>query len=251
MRQRSALLRTVAVAALAFVVGGASAPHPDGVQARKTEMLNPVVRVETADGLGSGTVIHSGKDGVFILTNHHVMPKPEVADRSVKVSFWLYVDRAGPALPVSEAVEIVADDADKDLTLLRVTDPEWRTRYVAAALPADDHIEPTEPVFVVGAGLGHRVYATEGLVSLPFSGRYGDKGPLQEMLSAPTIFGNSGGAAFVVRDGHYVLAGVPEAIENAPGKIVPTPMAHMAFAITMDEVRGFLARNGRAGLIEG
>ena len=57
----------------------------DEIALRKTELLSPVVEVSTATGTGSGTVIHSGDDGVYVLTNHHVLPATDATDRSVKI----------------------------------------------------------------------------------------------------------------------------------------------------------------------
>ena len=152
-------------------------------------------------------------------------------------------------MPLSQEVEIVADDEAKDLALLRVVDPEWRSRFVARVMSPSDRLEPTEDVVVVGAGLGRRVFATAGLVSLTWVKPDRTDGPTTALISAPVIFGNSGGAAFVRRRDHYVLAGVPEAIESVPRSFGPLPLPHMAVAITMETVRDFLARNGRAAML--
>ena len=211
-------------------------PAHDEIWQRKQEMLDVVVKVDVADGSGSGTVIHSGEDGVFILTNHHVLPDKGIPDQNITVLSWVYPDANSPAMPLSQEAVVVADDEKADLALLKVKDPEWRTHYVAAVLGTKDHIQPTEPVYAVGSALGERTFVTEGMISLTYS-KVEEGGPNLVMISAPIIWGNSGGAAFVKRNGHYVFIGVPERGHVAKGLFV----AHMGYAIAMSSIREFLA----------
>lgn len=90
------LLPTLALCALA----GPVAAEPEDAAVK-------VIRTGARDGVGSGTVIHTGKNGSFVLTNWHVAP-----DGTSKFT----VQSGGQEYP---AHWVAADDRT-DLALLRV-----------------------------------------------------------------------------------------------------------------------------------
>jgi S1-C subfamily serine protease len=239
---------TVAACVAVLGVSAYAAFGPkDDITLRKFDMLNPSFRIDAPPARGSGTVVHSGPDGTFILTNHHVLAPAEqkmaeagqVGPLDVVVRNWLFIKGRRNALPLIATATLVADDATHDLALIRIDDPEFSAEP-ARFIGPDDQVDMTESVYAAGGGLGNRPFITEGLASLETVGDGEGGAEMHTMISAPIIGGNSGGGAYVRRGGHYVLFGVPEAIETTQGGGVP----HMGIVIQMSTVRSFLAKAG-------
>ena len=217
---------------------------------RELEMLNPTVLVDLPGSTGSGTVVHSGEGGTLILTNHHVVGEAlatVAGTQPIKVKFWI-VDEAGNTVSAeTQAAEIVAASKAKDLALLRLKQQSFRARAVALMAPPDAHLLAGEDVYLAGAGLGHRVFLTHGLLGVVEDEAYERPALLS---SAPMVPGNSGGSLWHQReDGHFEMIGVPQAIDALP---IPSPFARplaervptMGYAIPMRVVRLFLDQNG-------
>jgi S1-C subfamily serine protease len=217
---------------------------------RQQEMLNPTVMVILEHQMGSGTVLHSADDGTFVLTNYHVIDEPLDAShpsRQIAVIFWLMGPQGDTIYRSRQDADIVACDKQRDLALLQIRDKSFRTPSVAAVAPMDVKLLAGEDVYVAGAGMGHRVFLTQGLLSV-VDDQISDNPAL--LTSSPVVHGNSGGSLWHQRDdGHYEMIGVPEAIAaeliDSPFKEpiragVPT----MSFAIPLNTVRSFLAAGG-------
>lgn len=175
---------------------------------------------------GSGTVIgdihhHVGnKDGVFhsvILTNEHV----------VKGASKVYVHWKGRKIEG----RVIAIDAELDLALVQVSVRLPKVEMLTGP------IWDGENTWVVGYPFGLSASITHGFIS--------PKAPKQELRqeSASIWFGNSGGGVFVLRDGHYVLAGVTDAIYVKPmmGGILFANT--VGFFVPIESVKKFLANN--------
>jgi serine protease Do len=107
-------MRMLAAIALCSLAGPALAEPEDAAV--------KVVRTGLRDGVGSGTVIHTGKRGSFVLTNWHVAPNGAS-------KFTVY--SGGQAYPA----QWVAADDRTDLALLRV-DARLAAVELADELPA-------------------------------------------------------------------------------------------------------------------
>jgi S1-C subfamily serine protease len=91
-------------------------------------------------------------------------------------------------------------------------------------------------VWAIGAGLGQPPFATSGEVAHQ---RAVIQGYPYLLTTAPIIWGNSGGALFVVHDGSHVLVGVPSRVTA----VFRNPVTHMAWSIPVVTVREFLREN--------
>jgi S1-C subfamily serine protease len=217
---------------------------------REREMLNPTVLVDLPHSTGSGTVLSSGEAGTFILTNAHVVEEALAASAGghpIKVKFWI-VDVAGNTVFTgTKPAEIAAASKPQDLALLRLEDRAFRARAVAVMAAPDTHLLAGEDVYLAGAGLGHRVFLTHGLLGVVEDEAY-ERPAL--MSSAPMVPGNSGGSLWHRReDGHFEMIGVPEAIAALPiaspfAKPLAERVPTMGYSIPMRTVRLFLDQNG-------
>jgi len=212
--------------------------------------LYPCVRVRTERAGGSGQVIHSSeKNGTFILTCEHVVSdaiqvKEEwssVLQKNVKrdvlsevyVDFfkYSYQDRAIGSEEIR--AEIVAYDKNEDIALLRLLDPTPR-KYVAKVAPNDYEILYFDEVITVGAAMGHPPIATKGNIC-SFNDLIDNR---DYMLStAPSIFGNSGGATFTTKD--WRLVGMPARITVAISGFTANPITHMGYIIPYWRINKF------------
>jgi len=216
--------------------------------------LYPVVRVLGEQTIGSGTILYSkpgkteGEVETYTLTNHHVIAsllayKKEwdaVLQRDVKkeikaagkVEEFRY--RPGKTIVVGESgvqSDVVAYDAQQDLALLKLRDIK-QYDYIAEMWPRKELMDMLMELYCVGCGLGQRPLMTHGFLS----GMGIEIDNYEYMLSsAPSIFGNSGGALFEVDSLKFV--GVPSRISVSG---YSTPITHMGFFIPISRVYNFL-----------
>jgi len=181
---------------------------------------------KSGGSFGSGTIIgdihyHLGnKDGVFqsgILTNEHV----------IKGASKVYVHWKGKKIEG----RVIAVDAELDLALVQV--PVRLPKVELLAGPIWDG----ENTWVVGYPFGLSASITHGFIS--------PKAPKEGLRqeSASIWFGNSGGGAFVLRDGRYVLAGVTDAIYVKPMMGGLLFANTVGFFVPIESVYTFLAKN--------
>ena len=244
---------------MCFAINQEALAAPEELVQKHQEMLYPVVVVQAASGMGSGTVIFSaeidGEWGTYVLTNHHVVnsaikvkkewdPKSQKEEKReqrlpVKVLWFDYNDYSREIGTRGQTADIVAYDATFDLALLRIRDTERGVDYAAYLMPEDASLYLFETSWAVGAGLGKPPFPTEGAVS-NLDQRI--SGQLYILSSAPIIFGNSGGALFhwSGEREHYEFIGVPTRVSVAGYSSVVT---HMAWAIPLSTVREFLRDN--------
>jgi S1-C subfamily serine protease len=200
---------------------------------QRHEMIElPCVRIRTPKAGGSGTALYSRVNGdggysTYVLTNHHVVENCISIDKEwstlrkteVKIDKFEMVDahffeykwdsRAIGGTNVQS--DIVAYDKNEDLALLKL-----RSGRPAAAVAKlyprgeEDWLRVGMPVVTVGAGLGAPPVQTFG-----FLAQFGQEIDRREywLNTAPSIFGNSGGAMF---------------------------LAHLSFAIPMTRIYNFL-----------
>lgn len=221
------------------------------------EMLLPNVRVAAMKVGGSGTVIYSekgenGEYSTYVLTNHHVVDnnieikkkwspllkrdKKDESMTSVDVHFFKYQYQSRAVGVTAIDADIMAYDPDHDLAIVKLRDTE-AVPAVAKLYPrgAESKLRLGTPVIAIGAALGEPPVLTTGRLS-QFAREIDNK---EYWLStAPTIFGNSGGALYLEETEE--LIGVPARIAVTMLGFSPDVITHLSFAIPITRIYEFL-----------
>ena len=231
------------------------------------QMFYPTVRVRTKKAGGSGTVVYSKKYKkevyTYVITNHHVIADSINIDKkwdpvlkrkidketldTVFIEFFRYNNYSHTVGSFAVEADIVAYsevEGGQDWALLRVRDKENPADWVANMFPLDDieNVHIFDKVFAVGASLGHPPVASEGHIS------YMDD-EIEHykywMSSAPTIFGNSGGAVYRWSSTRkqYDYIGIPSRISIQPMGFSADAITHMGYFIPIDRVYKLLEDN--------
>ena len=231
------------------------------------QMFYPTVRVRTKKAGGSGTVVYSQEYKkevyTYVIINHHVIADSvhlekkwdpvlkrkidkEILD-TVFVEFFRYNNYSHTVGSFAVEADIVAYsevNGGQDWALLRVRDKENTADWVANMFPLDDieNVHIFDEVYAVGASLGHPPVASDGHIS------YMDD-EIEHykywMSSAPTIFGNSGGAVYRWSTGRkqYEYIGIPSRISIQPMGFSADAITHMGYFIPIDRVYKLLEEN--------
>jgi S1-C subfamily serine protease len=231
------------------------------------QMFYPTVRVRTKKAGGSGTVVYSEsyKDEVYtyIITNQHVIDDSvhiekkwdpvlkrkvdkEILD-TVYVEYFKYNNYSHTVGSFAVEADIVAYsevDGGQDWALLRMRDTENKADWVANMFPLEDieNVHIFDECYAVGASLGHPPVASNGMIT------YMDD-EIEHykywMSSAPTIFGNSGGAVYRWSGGRkqYEYIGIPSRISIQPMGFSADAITHMGYFIPIDRVYSLLDDN--------
>ena len=231
------------------------------------QMFYPTVRVRTKKAGGSGTVVYSEKynDEVYtyVITNHHVISDSvhiekkwdpvlkrkvdkEILD-TVYVEFFRFNNYSHTIGSFAVEADIVAYsdvEGGQDWALLRVRDKENKADYVANMFPLKDieNVHIFDDCFAVGASLGHPPVASNGMIT------YMDD-EIEHykywMSSAPTIFGNSGGAVYRWSGNRkqYEYIGIPSRISIQPMGFSADAITHMGYFIPIERVYKLLEDN--------
>lgn len=221
--------------------------------------LYPCVRIRTPKAKGSGTVLFMepapdelGLFDAYVLTNHHVIDDLVTVDKKwnsvlkkdaqtetlghpeVDRFQYNYMSRMVGATSVQ--ADIVAWDKDEDMALLRVRSDisNW---IPAKLLPEEDinKLAAFMQVWNVGCGLGGPPAITAGYLSA-FGVDIDDKDYM--LVTAPSIFGSSGGATFLQDGGWYI--GIPARISLIPMGWSADIITHLGFSITLARIYAFL-----------
>jgi len=231
------------------------------------EMFYPTVRVRTKKAGGSGTVVYSEsyKDEVYtyIITNQHVIDDSvhiekrwdpvlkrkvdkEILD-TVYVEYFKYNNYSHTVGSFAVEADIVAYsevDGGQDWALLRMRDTENKADWVANMFPLDDieNVHIFDDCYAVGASLGHPPVASNGMITYMDDEIDHYK---YWMSSAPTIFGNSGGAVYRWSGGRkqYEYIGIPSRISIQPMGFSADAITHMGYFIPIDRVYSLLEEN--------
>lgn len=220
-------------------------------------ILYPVVRVRAKNVGGSGTIVWSGKGQndkyeTYVLTNYHVvsdlikiekkynsfLEREEVKETLSTASIELFQYPEGSRLEGRLGVkgDIVAYTKDLDLALLK-TRTTSLAEYVARLAPParEGDIFLGEPVWAVGAALGHEPIMSDGVINF-MDDEIDDA--TYWLTSANIIFGNSGGAVFL--DGTREFIGVPSRMSVAQIGWSFAPITHMGFFVPFPEIYQWL-----------
>lgn len=235
--------------------------------------LYPTIRVRTEKGQGSGTILYCGdrtepdEDGelgfsTYALTNHHVVASAIRVEKTfdplagkyvtrdyrerVQVEVFDYKNRSTITARTTAEAEIMAYHEKRDLALLRLVTNQ-RFPYVASLLPADEArtVHMFDKLFLIGCGLGQPPFPTDGMltgkdVQIDHYGYW--------QTSAPSIFGNSGGAVFLART--LQLMGVPSRISTNGGMFSRDAITHIGFFCPPQEITKFIVDQGFNFLVD-
>lgn len=140
----------------------------------------------------------------------------------------------GEAYIGKEKLVVLKEDKSVDLLLL------YSRSIVDGAIPIAGVDAPLDThVVVVGYPLGEGQVVTEGVVQKVTM----DEIPTSVFLmTAPTIFGNSGGPVFAKVHGRYMVVGITDAVSVVYGMV---PIPHLAFAVRAAVINEFL-KDGEA-----
>ena len=233
------------------------------------QMFYPTVRVRTKKAGGSGTVVYSQKNEVdgeiytYVITNQHVIADSvhlekkwdpvlkrkvdkEILD-TVNVEFFRFNNYSHTIGSFAVEADIIAYsevEGGQDWALLRVRDKENEADYVANMFPLDDldNIHIFDETYAVGASLGHPPVASNGMITYMDDEIDHYK---YWMSSAPTIFGNSGGAVYRWSGSRkkYEYIGIPSRISIQPMGFSADAITHMGYFIPIDRVYKLLEDN--------
>ena len=237
------------------------------IKQKHEQMFYPTVRVRTKKAGGSGTVVYSKKykDEVYtyVITNHHVIEDSIYIDKkwdpvlkrkvdkeildTVNVEFFRYNNYSHTVGSFAVEADIVAYsevDGGQDWALLRVRDKENKADSIANLFPLEDieNVHIFDSCFAVGASLGHPPVASEGMITYMDDEIDHYK---YWMSSAPTIFGNSGGAVYRWTSSRkkYEYIGIPSRISIQPMGFSADAITHMGYFIPIDRVYKLLEEN--------
>ena len=231
------------------------------------QMFYPTVRVRTKKAGGSGTVVYSKKHKnevhTYVITNHHVIADSVKIEKkwdsvlkrkvdkekldTVFVEFFRYNNYSHTVGSFAVEADIVAYsevEGGQDWALLRVRDKENKADWVANMFPLDDleNVHIFDQSYAVGASLGHPPVASDGMITYMDDEIDSYK---YWMSSAPTIFGNSGGAVYRWSAGRkqYEYIGIPSRISIQPMGFSADAITHMGYFIPIDRVYKLLEDN--------
>ena len=231
------------------------------------QMFYPTVRVRTKKAGGSGTVVYSKKhkDEVYtyVITNHHVISDSVKIEKkwdsvlkrktdkekldTVFVEFFRYNNYSHTVGSFAVEADIVAYsevEGGQDWALLRVRDKENTADWVANMFPLNDldNVHIFDKSYAVGASLGHPPVASEGMITYMDDEIDSYK---YWMSSAPTIFGNSGGAVYrwSTNRERYEYIGIPSRISIQPMGFSADAITHMGYFIPIERVYKLLEEN--------
>lgn len=186
------------------------------------------------------------------MTNHHVVENNIKVDKKwstllkrdvkvdvlgiVNVEFFKYQWESRAIGSTAIEADIATYDPDEDLALLKLRD-EDAAPAVAKLYPRgkENKLRLGMPVLAVGAALGNPPIITEGLLS-----QFGKEIENREfwISTAPTIFGNSGGAVYLKDTGEFI--GVPARIAVMLAGLGIDAITHLSYAIPVTRVYNFL-----------
>jgi S1-C subfamily serine protease len=221
------LLTTVAffVASCASV-GARSVPAGPQSEAQRFQyLMEGTVRVDTAEGFGSGTVVWVGDGQFLVLTCAHVVHE---IGGVAPTDTGLFVE--SPYLGKLSA-HVEKYDDDQDLTLLLV---RGKTLHPAHALKiADKEPELYARVYLLGSPLAQYGALSEGFLS-DLRSSWASGAERYYVTGGFILFGISGGTALNEKG---ELIGVPEAVRSLGGYQV---LPQAGYCVSLPTIKRFL-----------
>lgn len=235
--------------------------------------LYPTIRVKEDRATGSGTIVYCAErtepdeDGelgysTYALTNWHVVSgairvekkydpqKGKEVTRDyrelVQIEAFSYKNRSTITARTTADAEIMCYHEKRDLALLRLRTNQ-RFDHVATFLPRDaaKDVHIFDKLYIVGCGMGQPPFPTSGM--LTGKDVQIDYFPYWQ-TSAPSIFGNSGGAVFLGET--LELMGVPSRIRVSGSMFGADAITHIGYFCPPHEVHRFLHEQGFHFLVD-
>jgi S1-C subfamily serine protease len=228
------------------------------LQEQHEKCLYPEVRIQAEKARGSGTILYSApipgegdRHETYVITNAHVVDDLITVKKEWSNLLQREIKKDILGTPMVETFEydfvsrviggttyqsdIVCYDKVEDLALLRVRTPR-PFPYVATMYPRDriEELRCFMPVVNVGCGLGNKPVITFGYIS-GFGYEIENKDFM--LISAPSIFGNSGGATFLDSG---KLVGIPARVSVIFIGWSADPIPHLSYSIPIWRVYDFL-----------
>jgi len=213
--------------------------------------IYPVVRItDSSSRGGSGTVIYSKDKSTYVLTNHHVIAASiKIEDewdrdlqKNVKkeklsvmyVEIFKYKNISIPIGALKVEADIVAYNRVEDMALLKLRSEE-PYKYVADLYPRNklNDIHVMDETVAVGCSLLLPPLPTVGVITRQ---NHTVDSYMYNMSSSQLIYGNSGGAMFLV-NGDFI--GIPSMV-NVTGWGVP--ITHMGYFIPIRRIYNWLEK---------
>lgn len=167
-------------------------------------LIKATVQVRTKSGLGSGVILFSGqckdtsKDAhyyTYILTCAHVVKDY----KKVEIIRYDYLDDREIVDEISSRGTVIFSDALVDIAIIELKSNRPMKNTVELLTPDEySAMKLDDPAYAVGCALGYPPFITRGNISCYNIPDHYDSTAGHIMISAPAIFGNSGGGAFTV-----------------------------------------------------
>ena len=231
------------------------------------EILYPTVRVRHGNSVGSGVIFASIKRGAafhdtYVLTNHHViesaisikeewnpllqkMVKKETR-ATVEVENFKYQHCSQATGTLLTLADIQEWNKDHDLALLKLRMDERIEPVKLYPRGKENDLRVFMPVYICGSGLGRSPFPTVGVIASLKDEI--DNQPFW-MLAAPSVFGNSGGGAFLAESRQYI--GVPSRLAVTWVGWSQNAVYHFSYIIPVSRVYQWLEATGWASLFDG
>lgn len=213
-------------------------------------------RVDAKNARGSCTIIHSKDGETYALTNFHVIANnvkygtswDPLLQRDKKTELRDVAQVLFPRVNKNhDIIGYATVDADiemyhkeQDIALLKFRD---ETPYPVVKLYPKDgskNIPLLSSVVAIGAALGQKPIVTEGLLN----GKQIEIDNYEYWLSgAQSIFGNSGGGLFVLKDDMWFFLGIPSRIAVQPMGFTVQAITHMGYFIPLHRIYDWLEDN--------
>jgi len=230
-----------------------------------TYVLYPTVRVRTDRAIGSGVIIaslpSSNRYDTYLLTNHHViesaiqineewdtvlkkMVKREFRS-TIEVEIFTYQNMSKATGTLLVLSDIVAWDKKHDLALIKIrSDAKMQTAKLYPRSKLDD-IRIFQPIWLCGAGLGRSPFPTSGIIASLVDEI--DNMPYW-MVTAPSVFGNSGGGVFLASTKEFI--GIPSLLSVTMVGWSPNAVYHMGYIIPISRIYEWLDSVGWSSLYD-
>jgi len=241
-----------------------TAPTYEHIVETHDKFLYPITRVvAAANGRvagGSGVVVYSKPEAEgssryesYVLTNHHVIAGlidisekwNSAAGRNLKietrseaaVEFFTRENLSRITDETAKRAEVVAWDEQRDLALLRLraSIPVEAVAPIIQPTDFDEKVFISSPIYTVGCGMGVPPLITSGHVggfdfiidNFPYT-----------LTTAPSIFGNSGGACMLQETGEVI--GITARIAVVFIGFGGSAVTHMSWSIAPQSIYTFL-----------
>ena len=219
------------------------------------KMILPSVRITEATATGSGVIIYSAVRGkkdneysTYVITCAHVVEGARKVDKDKVVTFKpVSIEVFGINQTVVKVLpgEVELYDAVLDIAIIKI---DTATRFNNVAMIASkaeiDNMKVFDPICAVGGPLGNTPMPSRGYITSKRK-MYDDKAFW--MVSAPGIFGNSGGGVFSMN--RYKLIGLYSRL-LAYREFITVPVPHLGVIVPANLIRDVLKKKNFAFLYE-